>query len=126
MSGNVSSGGKTAVLAVFAVLAIAAGIAFGAYLRSGPSDTADPAAITAEQPATISAPAEQAASAEGTAENGAVQARGSVELVATDDPLYLSCLEPPLEQNETRDQRVAFCNEQLKQAQAGSEAPAPR
>ena len=42
----------------------------------------------------------------------------TVTLISTDDPFYLSCVEKPLADGETREQRTAYCNKELARQQA--------
>lgn len=66
-----------------------------------------PAATEQNQPATI-----------GSAEVQAPAVGATANVIATDDPYYLNCLETPLGQGETQEQRTAYCNQELERLQA--------
>ncbi|HTK05079.1 MAG TPA: hypothetical protein VL500_05820 [Candidatus Eisenbacteria bacterium] len=130
MSGNVGTNGGKSGIAVFLgiIVALALGVGVAFYLKSGPdgkdqAPTQGPAIEGAignvaspanGQPATVANPGTET-----------VQEQGTAALIATDDPMYLSCLERPLGQGETRDQRVTACNAQLEAVRTDPE-PAPR
>ena len=104
-------------LVVVAVALIGAGL----VLFSGSSS--DGPATTDQQPTAE----QQAQPQEGQAQPQNQQAEtapaGSevgvtVTLISTDDPFYLSCIEKPLADGETREQRTAYCNQELARQQA--------
>jgi len=130
MSGNVGTNGGKGGIGMFllVIAALALGVGFAFYLKSGPSETDQAATAGTAVESTISNGSEPSNLPQGTVVNEgaeAVQVQGSVALIATDDPSYLSCIERPLDQGETRDQRITACNEQLQAQQAGTASPTP-